>query len=164
MLCCLFKCYMFDLESICLQKLLCFFGKLMYDFNFWYFNCYLVLCVMVVGLFVVFILMLMQMLLVVGLVVWIWSNLLIFVGLVWLINLIMMFLVFYCIYKLGVWLMQVLLCILLDYFIWEWISQELFSFWQFFLFGLVVCGIIVVIFGYVLMMFYWCWWVQCSWS
>lgn len=158
-----FKRYMPDPERIRTNKSLRFLGDLLHDPNLWHLNRHSVARAMAVGLFSAFIPMPMQMLLAASLAIPLRANLPISVGLVWLTNPITMPPVFYCTYKLGAWIMGLPPMLMPDELTWEWITRELSLFWQPFLLGSVVAGLVFATLAYNLTMLYWRWWVRHSW-
>ena len=159
----LFKRYMPDPASIREHKSLRFMGTLLHDPNLWHLNRHSVSRAMAVGIFAAFIPMPFQMLLAAFLAITVRSNMPISVGLVWLTNPITMPPVFYCTYKLGSWMMQTPAMHMPDELTWSWISAELSTFWQPFLLGSVVTGLVAGALGYGSTMLYWRWWVRRSW-
>ena len=159
----LIKRFMPDPALIREHKSLRFLGTLLHDPNLWHLNRHSVARAMAVGIFAAFIPMPFQMLLAAFLAINVRSNMPISVGLVWLTNPITMPPVFYCTYKLGSWMMQTPAMHMPDELTWSWISAELSTFWQPFLLGSVVTGLVAGALGYGSTMLYWRWWVRRSW-
>ena len=159
----LFKRYMPNPEQLKSHRSLRHLGRLLHDPNLWHLNRHSVSRAMAMGLFAAFIPMPMQMLLAAGLAIMSRANLPISVGLVWLTNPITMPPVFYCTYKLGSWMMQTPAMHMPDELTWSWISADLSTFWQPFLLGSVVTGLVAGALGYGSTMLYWRWWVRRSW-
>ncbi len=159
----LFKRYMPDPTSIREHKSLRFLGRLLHDPNLWHLNRHSVARAMAVGLFAAFIPIPMQMLLAASLAIPMRANMPIAVSLVWLTNPITMPPVFYCTYKVGSWLMQQPPRHLPNDLTFQWITDQLYTLWQPFLLGSVVCGLVLGGLAYCLTMLYWRWWVARQW-
>lgn len=160
----LIKRYLPDPDSIKTNRFLKVFGKVIHDPQLWHLTRYSVGHAFLVGLFCAFIPVPFQMLLAAGGAIIFRANIAISVALVWITNPFTMPFIFGFAYLVGVWLLGQESSEFAFELSWDWLTQNLNQFWEPFLLGCFVCGVVAAILGYGGIRLFWRWHILSAWQ
>ena len=144
----LIKRYLPDPDSIKDNRFLKIFGKLIHDPQLWHLTRYSVGHAFLVGLFCAFVPVPFQMLLAAGGAVIFRANIAISVALVWVTNPFTMPFIFGFAYLVGVWTLGQESGEFNFELSMQWLTDNLSVFWQPFLLGCLICGVVAAAIGY----------------
>ncbi|MDQ6959769.1 MAG: DUF2062 domain-containing protein [Mariprofundaceae bacterium] len=159
----IFQRYMPDHRKIRDQKCLQCFGKLLHNPALWHLNRHSLARAFFIGLICAFIPVPFQMILAAAGAILINANLPISVALVWLTNPVTMPPVYYACYKTGAWVMNLPEQNFHFELSMDWLIHGMLAFWQPFLLGCAVLGVISGVLGYITVKISWRWLVVQRW-